>query len=301
LSESHADSMPSILYLTYPFGAIYIFAIALGLGAFLTKRFGFGWRLYWIGAATFILSQIGHIPFNAGLTALFQNGVLPSPPASAPWHLVFNAVILGLSAGLFEEIARYAAYRWWAKDARSWGKGLLLGAGHGGIEALIVGMLLLVTFVVMVTLRDADLSRMVGAEQLALAQEQVRAYWSAAWYDSLLGAVERTFTLPAHVAFSILVLQVFLRRQIRWLLYAIGWHALLNAITLFIAGTWDVYLAELVLGLLAIASVMIVFSLRQPEAEEKHVDERATMAMGASQLPDLEESTERLDKTKYQD
>ena len=40
------------------------------------RKYDTGWRLFWIGAATFILSQIGHIPFNAGLTQLFKNGIL---------------------------------------------------------------------------------------------------------------------------------------------------------------------------------------------------------------------------------
>jgi uncharacterized membrane protein YhfC len=291
----------SILYFTYPFSAIYILVISLGIGAFIARKFGFGWRLYWIGAATFILSQVGHIPFNAGLTALFQNGILPSPPEA--WHLAFNAVVLGLSAGLFEEIARYAVYRWWAKDARSWGRGLLLGAGHGGMEALLVGVLLLVVFIVMFALKDADLASMVSPGQLPLAREQVEAYWSVTWYDSLLAAVERSFTLLAHLALSILVLQVFLRRQSRWLWFAIGWHAFLNAVTLFIAGTWNVYLAELALGILAILNVLIIIALRQPEPVEE--GEPAIPVVEVKnfdfQMPPVQETPDSLDRTRYQD
>jgi len=288
-----------ILYFTYPFSAVYILVISLGLGAFLTRKFGFSWRLYWIGAATFILSQVGHIPFNASLTALFRNGVLPSPPVA--WHLGFNAVVLGLSAGLFEEISRFAVYRWWAKGARSWGRGLLLGAGHGGIEALLVGGLLLVVFIVMFALKDADLARLVSPDQLPLAQQQVYAYWSATWYDSLLGAVERSFTLPAHLALSILVLQVFLRRQSRWLWFAIGWHAFLNAVTLFVAGTWNAYLAELVLGFLAIINVLIIFVLRQSEPEAEPQTSMADLETVDFQMSPLEETPDHLDKTRFQE
>lgn len=290
-----------ILYFTYPVSAIYIFVISIGLGFFLSRKFGLSWRLFWIGAATFILSQVGHIPFNAGLTALFQNGILPSPPAA--WQLVFNAIVLGLSAGLFEEISRFAVYRWWVKDARSWGRGLLLGAGHGGIEAMLVGGLLLVSFFYMFAIKDADLAGLVPLDQLPLAQEQVDAYWSATWYDSLLGAVERSFTLPAHLAFSILVLQVFLRRQLRWLWFSVAWHALLNAITLFIAGTWNIYLAELALGILAFINIGIIFKLRQPEpvADVQPESRPTTDSFDGFQMPSIEENTEHLDRTRYQE
>lgn len=293
--------MDSILYFTYPFSAIYIIVISLGLGALIAGKFGFGWRLYWIGAATFILSQVGHIPFNAGLTALFRNGILPSPPVA--WHLTFNAVVLGLSAGLFEEIARYAAYRWWAKEARSWGRGLLFGAGHGGIEALLIGVLLLVTFINMFALKDADLAGLVSPGRLSLAREQVEAYWSVTWYDSLLAAVERSFSLPAHLALSIMVLQVFLRNRSRWLWLAIGWHAFLNAATLFIAGNWNVYLAELALGIFAVANVLIIFALRQPETKDEaetkvQVGEEKALDF---QMPPLPETPDSLDRTRYQD
>jgi uncharacterized membrane protein YhfC len=287
------------LYFTYPLSAVYIIGISLGLGALLSSKFGLGWRLYWIGAATFILSQLGHIPFNAGLTALFRDGFLPSPPAS--WQLGFNAVVLGLSAGLFEEFARFATYRWWAKDARSWRQGLLLGAGHGGIEALLVGLLVFVNFIVMFALRDANLAVQVPADQLPLAQEQVEAYWSATWYDSLLGAVERSFALPAHLALSILVLQVFVRRQFRWLWFAIGWHALLNAVALYVAGTWNIYLAELALGIIALISVWIILRLRQPEAPGNQEFEipRIIPSTTGFQMPPVEETNEHLEQTRY--
>jgi uncharacterized membrane protein YhfC len=235
------------------------------------------------------------------LTALFQNGILPSPPAA--WQLVFNAIVLGLSAGLFEEISRFAVYRWWVKDARSWGRGLLLGAGHGGIEAMLVGGLLLVSFFYMFAIKDTDLAALVPVDQLPLAQQQVEAYWSATWYDSLLGAVERSFTLPAHLAFSILVLQVFLRRQLRWLWFSVAWHALLNAITLFIAGTWNIYLAELALGILAFINIGIIFKLRQPEpvADVQPESRPTTDSFDGFQTPSIEENTEHLDRTRYQE
>lgn len=292
--------MNAILYLTYPLSGLVCIALGVGLGAAITRRFGLGWRLYWIGAAAFVGAQVLHIPFNLALGALFQGGFLPGPPES--WRHAFNALVLGLSAGLFEELARYAAYRWWARDARSWARGLLLGAGHGGIEALLIGLLVLITYVVMLSLRGAeDLARLIPEEQLALARQQIDAFWSATWYDSLLAAYERAATLPVQVAMSILVLQAFTRRQIRWLFAAIGWHTLLDAVAVYIARVQGVYLSEAFVGLFGVLSLGLILALRSPEPPQP--EERPTPAFPEADLISRAQSSGEdsgdLEKTRY--
>jgi len=276
-------------------------ALPIGLAIYLTRRFQTGWRLVWIGAATFIIAQLGHIPFNYALTKLFENGILPLPPAG--YELIFSSVVLGLSSGIWEETARYLAYRWPARDARSWRKALLLGTGHGGIEAFILGLLVLFTFVQLVAIRDRDLSGLIEPEQLGLVQQQVSAYWSLPWYETLLGAVERAFTLVFHLAASVIVLQCFIRQQIRWLFLAIGLHAILNASAVFVAGTYGPYAAEAVIGLFALISLGIIFRLKIPEPEpELNILPELPPVLNADDLINLsthQESDEKLDESRY--
>jgi uncharacterized membrane protein YhfC len=296
----------NILYITHPLNGLLMILMPVALGISLTRVFGLGWRLFWIGAATFVLSQVGHLPFNYALTLLFRGEILPAPPEA--WQLPFNAVVLGLSAGLWEECARYATYRWWAKDARSWRKGLLLGAGHGGIEAIIFGLLVLLTVANMLVARSLDLSTMVSAEQLQAAQAQVEAYWSMPWYKSLLGALERGFSLLFHLAASLLVLQAVIRRQARWLFLSIGWHALLNAVAVYSVGTWGPYITEALMGGFTLVNLGIIFALRGPELEEEgelvvSTDPQTGGAQDASALdtplPEIEETPDNLDETRY--
>jgi len=259
--------MNNILVFTHLLNGLLMVAIPVLLGIFLSRRFNLGWRLWWIGGATFILSQVGHIPFNILVGQLFNTGVLPAPPQQ--YTLLFQSIFLGLSAGFWEEGARYAAYRWWAKDARSWSRGLMMGAGHGGIEAIVLGILVLVTYIAMIAIRNMDLSSLVPPEQLALAQTQVSAYWSAAWYDTLLGALERSFSVTVQLALSILVLQVFTRRRLYWLWIAIGWHTLVDAVAVYSAATLGIYVTELIIAVFALASLAFIFLLRQPEPEQR--------------------------------
>jgi uncharacterized membrane protein YhfC len=291
----------NMLAFTYALNGLLMILMAIALGIFLTRRFKLGWRLWWMGAATFILSQVGHIPFNSLLTQLFERGLLPVPPESS--KLIFNAVVLGLSAGLWEELARYATYRWWAKDARSWSTGLLLGAGHGGIEAILLGLLVLLGLVNMTILRTTpDIQSLVSPEQIPLVEQQLAAYWSAPWYVTLLGALERAFTLPFHLAASLLVLRTFIRGRVRWLWLAVSWHALLDAGAVYIVGTWGAYAAEVWIGMSAIINLGLIFALRQPEPEPAPaaVGEPVPPPATADEiLPAIEENLENLENTRY--
>jgi uncharacterized membrane protein YhfC len=279
-------------------------AIPVGLGIYLTRRFRIGWRLWWIGAAAFILSQVGHIPFNWFINHLFQVGTLPLPPAA--WNLAFSAVFLGLSAGLWEELTNYAVFRWWAKDARSWRKGVLLGAGHGGMEAILLGFLVLYSFINLAAVRNADLTQIIPASQLAQAQREVSAYWSAPWLSSLLGAVERALTIPCQIAFSVLVLQAFTRGKFRWVWLAVLWHAVIDASAVYFSRIWAgypwmPYAVEGLIGIAALISIAIIFALRQPEPQPIETEELAPLPapIPLPGLTPIAETSDNLDNTRF--
>lgn len=288
-----------ILYITYPLAIMLIFGMAIGLGLYLKRRFDLSWRLYFIGAAVFLLSQVFHIPFNIVVTLLFQRGTLPAP--SPEWQAIFNVIFLGLSAGIFEEGARYLMYRFWTKEARSWGQGLMVGAGHGaGGEAMIfVGLLLLINFLAMLAFRHSDLTGSVTPDQMALIKEQLDAYWHAPWYDSLIPALERASAIVLHLSLSILVLQTFIRRRIYWLGVAILWHAFANAVALYVAANWGIYWSEAALVGVSLLSLGIIFALRTPDLTVE--DGPAPPAHPPKQFTPLElkEDAEKLADSRY--
>jgi uncharacterized membrane protein YhfC len=286
----------NILVLTYGLNALLMIAMPVGLAVFLTRRWKLGWSIWWIGAATFILSQVGHIPFNWAMSRwLNGTGMVYWPPLA---QLAFNAVFLGLSAGVFEEVSRYLVLRFWIRKARSWRTGILFGAGHGGVEAILLGVLVLVSYVSMLVMRTADLSAVLPAEQLELAQQQIAAYWSAPWYATLLGAVERLFTIPCQIAMAVMVMQVFTRKNIGWLFAAIGYHALLDAVAVFGQQYLSAYALEGVVGLFAVLSVVIIFLLRQPEPPADL--EPASAVPALPEVKPVVETPENLEQTRFQ-
>jgi uncharacterized membrane protein YhfC len=284
------------LFYAHLLNALLMIALPVGLAIYLTRRWRMPWRLWLIGAATFLLSQVGHIPFNALAGALLNRTGLVGWPRAA--QLLFNAVFLGLSAGLFEELFRYGMFRWWARDARTWRKGVLTGAGHGGFEAVALGILSLFAFVQLVALRNADLSALVPADQLAAAQQQVAAYWSMPWYESLLGALERAFTIPIQISMAVLVLQGFVRRQAFWVWLAVGYHALIDASAVLGLPYLGAYGTEALVAFYAAVSLFIIFRLRTPEPT-------APPAGGLPAAPPVfhprppEETREKLEDTRF--
>jgi len=231
----------------------------------------------------------------------------PLPPENL--GLLINAALLGLSAGLWEEITRYGVYRWWARDARSWAKGLMLGAGHGGVEAMIIGGLALLTLINMIVARNMDLSATLPADQLVEAQRQITEYWSTPWYASILGAVERFFAIIFHLAASVMVLQVFVRKQKRWLWMAVGWHALMDGLLVYTLTTWGPYQTELMLAGFTLVNLAIIFLLRPSEPDllfHENLEDNADTQQKADReaedherLPDIVETPENLDQTRY--
>ncbi|MEW6403090.1 MAG: YhfC family glutamic-type intramembrane protease [Chloroflexota bacterium] len=240
--------------------AFLMIALPLALGVFLARRLRVEWRLFGIGALTFIGSQVLHIPFNAWALspAVARLGLAG---AQDGLRLVALAILYGLSAGVFEETARYLSFRFWIKEARDGKSALMFGAGHGGIEAMILGVLALYALIQAVVLREADLTAILPPEQIQLAQSQLQAYWSLPWHLALMGAVERVGALCFHLSASVLVLQAFTRRNALWIGAAIAWHTVINAVALVSVQYWGVSITEGIVLLLGALSIAFVFLL----------------------------------------
>lgn len=273
--------------------SILMVIMPIAVAIVIRRKTGAGWPLFFIGAATFILSQVFHIPFN---WIIGRTGWLPADVT--PWlNLIIVAVFYGLSAGVFEEGARYLTYRFWAKDARSWSRGMMLGAGHGGIEAIVLGLLLLVNnFTLLIMASSASIMRTVPADQQSLILSAAEQVLQTPWYQIPIGTLERAFAIIAHLALSVMVLQVFLRGSHRWLFLAIGYHALLDAAAVLASQRWGIYVTEGIIGLIALLGLFIIFRLRTPEPVEPEPEPLPPPGLDSSSL---QPTDEMIDRSRY--
>jgi uncharacterized membrane protein YhfC len=265
--NDETEAKMDILYVTYALDGLLMIAMPIALGIYLVRHFDLEGRYWWIGAAVLVLSQIVLLTFNYYLVNPFLKNLSDSAVLPSYAVLVVGALALGLSTGLWEELLRYGMFRWWARTARSWEGGLLVGTGFGGAESILLGLLVLYNFINMAIVRNLDLSTLLPADQLSAAQAQVNAFWSAPWFSTLLDAVRSLFTIPVQICFTIIVLQTFVRKQWYWVGLAVVFHTLFEAATVVAQNLLNPYLIDAAIGVFGVLGVVIIFALRPPAAD----------------------------------
>lgn len=225
------------------------------LGFLLRRCFAVPWWLFVIGMSTFVGSQVYHIPLNNGLSRLGLIGELGS---DAP-NLLRTAIVLGLSAGLSETIGRAIGF-WLIRHKRPLiqkADSLLVGLGHGGIEAMIIGGVFVATSIsALWGIRGADLSTLnISEAELPLVQSQLAAIESIGLIN-LAPFFERLLAMTLHVTLSLIVWQGIAHKRWILLVLAAGYHSLFDATAVYVAqqtnsiGTVYLILAALTVPLL---------------------------------------------------
>lgn len=247
---------------------VFVILYPLVLAIIANRRLKVSWRYFGYGALIFFLFQlISRIP----LVLWIQSVIAPQLRASTSLRLIW-IIILALTAGIFEEIGRYIGYRWlMAREEKTWSKGVMYGIGHGGLESMLfVGGQLLLALINVATISIMGLN-MLPASQRVLAAQQLAALNAVPAWTTLLAAWERLWTLPFHIAMSVVVLQVFVRRQFFWLWLAIALHALVDFTAAALPG-WlggGLTTSLIIEGLIAVVgllSIWLIWVLRDRES-----------------------------------
>lgn len=192
---------------------------------------------YMLGVLAFVVSQILiRIPilnYVNGTSTNFQMFSVMQP--------VLFVLLLSLSAGIFEEIARFIAMRYFMKQ-RDWQSGFLFGAGHGGIEAVLI----------------------VGIPVISLLLSQTVIQNGGSYYFS---GIERIFAMVLHIGLSIIVLQAVVQKKFRYVVYAILIHGVANAlasiILLYVQGKSGIILSEVSIAICALFVFSYSFILKR--------------------------------------
>ena len=274
----------------------------LALGVYLVRRWKLSWRLFLLGVATFIGSQVFHIPFNQFLLLPIVDK-MDLISGKNVFALLLYGILLGLSAVVFEEGARYVVYRKWLSKVSSWREAVLYGAGHGGVEAILLGGLALYAFFQATAYRNANLAELFPPAQVELAKAQIDAYWSAPWYAALMGALERSFAVVIQISLSVLVFQSVARRKLVWLIVAIGWHTAIDAVAVIGIRSWGVYVTEAAVAVFALISLGVILFFRNQSIlwrEDLEQEQDPLPVPGVPvQARKLDLSKERLENSRY--
>lgn len=252
---------------------LFMILYPLALAVVAHRRLHVSWRYFGYGALIFFLFQIiSHAPLVTVLGVVLGPVLKTSAPLRWSW-LAFLAV----TPGLFEEVGRYIGYRWlMGREEKTWSKAVMYGIGHGGLESIVlVAGLAILTLTELLIFSIAGLD-IVPAAQRPLLARQLQAVAALPGWVPLLGAWERLWTVPIQIAQSVIVLQVFRRRNIGWLWLAIATHTVVDGTAVFLpvligkrlSGTVSDVVLEAIIGIFGLIAIWIVFTLRGQAGRE---------------------------------
>ena len=203
-------------------GALEI-VIPLYLGYTLKRRLEVSWRWFFLGGLMFISSLI-RLPLNNYVaSAVITQGYGNNMTA------VILAAFPSLTAGIFEEGARYIAYRYMIEE-HSLRNGLMYGAGHGGIESIfIVGINVLTIGVLMLV------------NPLMIPSQLLMSILSSPVYLPFVGLYERLGAIILQIGLSVMVLEFFRSKDVKYLVRAVALHFLVDFLALITLGYGWVY------------------------------------------------------------
>lgn len=205
--------------------AVLSFLIPFLLLTYWRKKEKISWRTILIGMMVFIL-------FSQILEKLMHTHLLVQNKATASFLLqpYAYATYGALAAGLFEEVGRYLAFRFFLKGKTERREGLALGLGHGGIESILIGGLSAIQGLSLAMLINEGTFESVVGKQLPpdMVASLKNTIINTPSYLFYLGSLERVIALIIQIAMSLLVLLAIRKGDLRYLLYAILAHAAID-------------------------------------------------------------------------
>jgi uncharacterized membrane protein YhfC len=203
---------------------------------------------FWVGCVTFVL-------FALVLEQLMYSFLMKTPIwATITGNVWLYGAVGGFFAGLFEETGRYVAFKTVLRKKRgNDANALMYGAGHGGIEAVILLSVSMIVNVIFALQFNAGIPSQLGT--LDAGQQMIN---TPSWIF-LVGAVERLSAVTIHVALSVLVWFAAKNNKKFWLFpLAILLHLIVDAVAVILSGLGvNVWIIEGAVFVVAAALVVI--------------------------------------------
>ena len=246
-------------------------ALPIGLLLILRKKTGCSVMPFFAGCVTFVL-------FVVVLESFVHSLVLTGPFGQKIWETPWlYALYGGLAAGLFEETGRLAAMKLLKKKDPRPAVSLMYGAGHGGIEVLLVlGLTMAQNLVYALMLNAGQMEAILASVPEAQAQVLASGLQSLAatpvWMF-LLSPLERVIALVLHMGLSVLVWRAVTGK---FYLYfaAIGVHALVDAAAVLLQQYGvSALVIEAVMAAMDVALVFWVRSIYRDMSQTQEITE----------------------------
>lgn len=224
---------------------IFVLFVCFGIPILVTAYFAVHKRAYiktaFIGALMFFISQ----PLlRLNILGVITRSIWFKNFISTTANMYIYSVLLGLTAGLFEETARFIAFKFLIRKNLNWETGIVYGIGHGGFEAIYL-------------LGISTIVSLVNGSYIMVPASQF-----------LVGGIERIFAIIIHLGLSVLVLYGVKNRKNIYLLYAVLFHAIVDSpcgiIPLLLGkSSWTSFVMELYIFICAFIAFVFIVKFRK--------------------------------------
>lgn len=230
-------------------GMIFSLIVAWGMPTALFILIRRRWRAdilpFFLGCGGFflfamLLEQLLH------MVVLFRAGAFSQAIRDNLW---LYAIYGGLAAGVFEESGRYLIMRFLMKKNLTRENAMMYGAGHGGLEAvLILGMTSVNNLISSMLLNFGSLTEVLSEDMNTQAVlDSLAPLTTLPAWQFFLGGAERIIAMGLQIALSLLVYRAVKEKK-SWYFFplAILLHMLVDTVVLLISNQGSLALTELV-------------------------------------------------------
>ncbi|PKO00630.1 MAG: hypothetical protein CVU42_03555 [Chloroflexi bacterium HGW-Chloroflexi-4] len=293
------------LLISYTVTILLMIGVPIALTLVAVFRFKVSWWVILTGVVTFIVSQVIHYPVLQLVGKLFNDGTFPVPPQQ--WIPLFNAVILGFLAALFEETARYFGFLLLKKKTKRIESAVGLGIGHGGIESIgfavwpffpLFGGALINFFYILFYNQGAQIANGVSMEQVQYTVAQIAQFWTNPWHLGFLPGLERLIAISTQIFLSVLVWKAVRTKNFGWFALAFVYHMVIDGIGVFLSYTgWGAWGIEGILSIFMLANIYLIYYFWKTETDKrKELAEELGVEVEALEDDEIEELDEDEDE-----
>jgi len=233
-----------------------ILAIGVPVCLFILAR-----KKYNAKVVPMLFGVAGFIVFALVLEALVHRIVIGRfvSPSDTVLYVIYGAFM----AGIFEETARFIAFKILKRKYQGIETAFSYGIGHGGIESiLLAGLAMISSIVTSIIINTGNIEVITGKlqdESLAVVNYQLAALVTAAPYMFSVSGLERLMAIAVQLSLSLIVFYAVFGKNKVWLYpLAIVFHAIVDipAMIFRLGGIKNVFVVE---GIVCLLVVGVVF------------------------------------------
>lgn len=213
---------------------------------------------FFIGVGTFTL-------FALVLESLLHNLIYITPVGQKIWgNIWLYALYGGAAAAIFEETGRIFAAKIFLRRRNDPVNAFMYGAGHGGVEALTIGVITQISNLSLAFMinagKTADILAPLSGAQYNAALDQLRALCGES-QAFILAGYERLLAITFHICLSLILFRGLREHRKGLVVLCYGLHFALDAIAVLISKSFGLIVAEAFLTVFLLLVVLLTARL----------------------------------------